>query len=249
MQSIDRAMSVANVLATKTQEDGMSISDLSKECELPLSTMHRLLKAMMKRNMVEQDVRTKTYRLGTVWMEYGLKAYDSLDYIQTVRPELERLMREVQESVYLSKPVGTEAIVMERIDCEDNPIRIYDQLGVRIPMHIGAANKAMLASMSPPQSIDILTKLLSTEQIPAMEKTLKQIKEQGYAASHGERTEGTSSVAVAIFNRFGEVIGAISIGFVGFNLTESRMDFLIEKVIETGKRVSEKMGYNGDSYA
>lgn len=245
MQSIDRAMSVANVLATKTQEDGMSISDLSKECELPLSTMHRLLKAMMKRNMVEQDERTKTYRLGTIWIEYGLKAYDSLDYIHTVRPELERLMREVQESVYLSKPVGTEAIVMERIDCEDNPIRIYDQLGLRIPMHIGAANKAMLAYMSSSQSKDILTKLLSTEHIPAMEDTLKQIKEQGYAISHGERTEGTSSVAVAILNRFGEVVGAISIGLVNFNLTESRMNFLIEKVIETGIRVSEKMGYNG----
>jgi DNA-binding IclR family transcriptional regulator len=247
MQSIDRAMSVANILATKTQEDGMSISDLSKECELPLSTMHRLLKAMIKRNMVEQDERTKTYRLGTIWMEYGLQVYDSMDYINKVRPELERLMREVQESVYLSKPSGTEAIVMERIDCENNPIRIYDQLGIRIPMHIGAANKAMLAYMPPSQSKELLTTLLPKEHIPAMENALKRIKEQGYAISHGERTEGTSSVAVAVLNRFGEVVGAISIGFVNFNLAEERIKFLIEKVVETGKRVSEKMGSNGNS--
>ena len=75
-----------------------------------------------------------------------------MDYISNIRPELERLVREVDESVYLSKPLGIEALIIERIDSEKNPIRIYDQLGIRIPMHIGAANKAMLARMSASQS-------------------------------------------------------------------------------------------------
>ena len=147
MQSIDRAMTVAKTLAAHTAENGVSISDLSKHCELPLSTMHRLLKAMIKQGMVEQDERTKCYRLGTIWLEYGLQVYDSMDYVTKIRPELERLGHEVDESVYLSRPAGLEAIIIERIDSEKNTIRIYDQLGLRIPMHIGAANKAMLANM------------------------------------------------------------------------------------------------------
>ncbi|WP_203247467.1 IclR family transcriptional regulator [Sporosarcina beigongshangi] len=244
MQSIDRAMTVASVLATHATDNGLSISDLSKQCELPLSTMHRLLKAMIKQGMVEQDERSKCYRLGTIWLEYGLKVYDSMDYVNKIRPELERLMREVEESVYLSKPTGLEAIIIERIDSENNPIRIYDQLGLRIPMHIGAANKAMLAHMSTTKSKSILEKLLPLEQLPAIDETLKQIKKQGYAVSHGERTEGTSSVAVAVLTGLGEVVGAVSIGFVSFNLTEDRMEFLIKKVIETGKRISEKLGSN-----
>ncbi|WP_342508119.1 IclR family transcriptional regulator [Sporosarcina sp. FSL K6-2383] len=241
MQSIDRAMTVVNALAT---DNGLSISDLSKQCELPLSTMHRLLKAMIKQGMVEQDGRTKYYRLGTIWLEYGLKVYDSMDYVNKIRPELERLMREVEESVYLSKPTGLESLIIERIDSENNPIRIYDQLGLRIPMHIGAANKVMLANMPTTKSSSILEKLLPQEQVPAIDVTLKQIKKQGYAVSHGERTEGTSSVAVAVLDGLGEVIGAVGIGFVSFNLTEDRMAFLIKKAIETGKRISEKLGSN-----
>ena len=242
MQSIDRAMTVAKTLAAHTAENGVSISDLSKQCELPLSTMHRLLKAMIKQGMVEQDERTKCYRLGTIWLEYGLQVYDSMDYVTKIRPELERLGHEVDESVYLSRPAGVEAIILERIDSEKNTIRIYDQLGLRIPMHIGAANKAMLANMPSSKSAAILQKLLPIEQLATVKATLKEIKKQGYATSHGERTEGTSSVAVAILDGLGEVVGAVSIGFISFNLTESRMDFLIEKVMETGKRISEKLG-------
>ena len=204
--------------------------------------MHRLLKAMIKQGMVEQDERTKCYRLGTIWLEYGLQVYDSMDYVTTIRPELERLGHEVDESVYLSRPAGVEAIILERIDSEKNTIRIYDQLGLRIPMHIGAANKAMLANMPSSKSAAILQKLLPIEQLATVKATLKEIKKQGYATSHGERTEGTSSVAVAILDGLGEVVGAVSIGFISFNLTENRMDFLIEKVMETGRRISEKLG-------
>ncbi|MFJ7934133.1 IclR family transcriptional regulator [Sporosarcina sp. NPDC096371] len=248
MQSIERAMKVANVLATHATDNGLSISDLSKQCELPLSTMHRLLKAMIKQGMVEQDERTKCYRLGTIWLEYGLQVYDSMDYVTKIRPELERLMREVDESIYLSKPSGLEAIVVERIDSENNSIRIYDQLGLRIPMHIGAANKAMLANMPAAKSRTILENFLPTDQLPAVETMLKQIKKQGYAMSHGERTEGTSSVAVAVRDGLGEIVGAVSIGVVSFTLTDSRTEFLIEKVKETGRRISEKLGSNMNLY-
>lgn len=241
MQSIIRAMTVAQVLATHTTEKGMSISDLSKECELPLSTMHRLLQAMIKQGLVEQDAQSKMYRLGIVWLEYGLKVYDSFDYVSKIRPEIEWLSKEVEESVYLSKPLGTEAMIVERIDSENNPIRIYDQLGLRIPMNIGAANKSMLAAMPATQTESILSQLLPTDKVNEMLITLEQIKKQGYATSHSERTEGTSSIAVSIKDSFGQVIGAISIGVVSFNLTEERLELLINKAMEAGKRISHRL--------
>ena len=152
--------------------------------------------------------------------------------------------REVEESVYLSKPIGAEAMIVERIDSENNPIRIYDQLGVRIPMHIGAANKSMLAAMPRPQSESILSQLLPSDKIPEFLQTLDQIKKQGYVTSHSERTEGTSSIAVSIKDSLGQVIGAVSVGVVSFNLTEERLAFLTSKVIETGNNISFRLRSN-----
>lgn len=243
LQSIERAMAIVKMLATHTDTSGMSITDLSKECDLALSTLHRILKAMIKQGLVEQDEQTKLYRLGITWLEYGLQVYDTVDYVNKIRPELERLSREVDESVYLSKLAGIEAIIIERIDSENNQIRIHDQLGLRIPMNIGAANKTMLATLPPKEAKVILKQLLPEAEVDEQIQLLKQVKNNGYAISHGERTEGTSSFAVAIVDGFGELIGSISIGCVSFNLTDERMNFLIEKVVETRERLSSKLGY------
>ncbi|WP_107947723.1 IclR family transcriptional regulator [Lysinibacillus parviboronicapiens] len=243
MQLLERAMTIAKALASETTENSLSISELATKVDLPLSTLHRILKAMIQQGMIEQDEQTKHYRLGTIWMEIGLQVYDTMDYISKIRPELERLAREVEESVYLSKPAGTDTIIIERIDSAANPIRIYDQLGIRIPMHIGAANKAILAAMPASQASEIISQLVPNEDIADFNFQLAQVQKQGFAISHGERTTGTSSVAVAVLNGFGEIVGAVSIGFVSFNVTEEQIQLLTERLLETGKRVSMKLGY------
>lgn len=245
MQLLERAMTIAKVLASEANENSLSISELSAKCNLPLSTLHRILKAMIKEGMIEQDDQTKQYRLGTIWMELGLQVYDTMDYISKIRPELERLAREVEESVYLSKPAGLDTIIIERIDSTTNPIRIYDQLGIRIPMNIGAANKAILATMPISQAREIIEQLIPHEEISELESQLDQIRLQGFAISHGERTAGTSSIAVSIVNGFNEIVGAISIGFVSFNASAEHTNTLTERLVETGKRVSMKLGYRG----
>ncbi len=243
MQLLERAMNIAKVLASETTENSLSISELATKVDLPLSTLHRILKAMIQQGMIEQDEQTKHYRLGTIWMEFGLQVYDTMDYISKIRPELERLAREVEQSVYLSKPAGTDTIIIERIDSAANPIRIYDQLGIRIPMHIGAANKAILASMPTSQASEIISQLVPIEDIADFNTQLEKIRKQGFSISHGERTAGTSSIAVAVLNGFGEIVGAVSIGFVSFNVTDEHIQFLTERLLETGKRVSMKLGY------
>lgn len=243
MQSIDRAMGVVKILVTKSTEEGMAITELSHECGLPVSSMHRVLKSMSQHGMIQQDPKTKRYNLGNIWLEYGLHMYDTMDYISKIRPELLRLVEETEESVYLSQPMGPEALITERIDNEKHAIRVYDKLGSRIPMHIGAANKSMLAHMPTGEVKKVLNQYLPKEEQPAFWSLLEIVKEQGYAVSHGERTEGTTAVGAPILNHFGQVQGAVSIGVVSYNLTEERLDFLINSVRETGRRISSRLGY------
>jgi IclR family transcriptional regulator, KDG regulon repressor len=244
MQTIDRAMQVIKVLAESDSKKWFSITDLSKECDLPVSTMHRLLQSMIKHGLIQQDPNLKLYSMGYSWVEYGLKMYDTFDFVGLIRPEMEKLMHEVEESVYFSKPIGSglEAIIIERIDCPHNPIRIYDQLGIRIPMNIGAANKVMLAHMHKDEVLKIVKALVPKEEIESFLQLLNTIRLKGYGESHGEKTEGTSSVAAPIFNHSNELIGAVSIGYVTFNRTDEKEQILIEQVIHTSLRISAKLG-------
>ncbi|PFO01427.1 IclR family transcriptional regulator [Bacillus sp. AFS076308] len=242
MQTIDRAMQVIKVLNESDIKRWYSITDLSKVCDLPVSTMHRLLQSMIKHGLVQQDPDLKLYSMGNTWLEYGLKMYDTFDFVGLIRPEMEKLMHEVEESVYFSKPIGLESLLMERIDCPQNPIRIYDQLGIRIPMNIGAANKVMLANMPKDEALKIVNELVTEEDSESFLQLLETIRKQGYGESHGEKTKGTSSVAAPIFNHSNELIGALSIGYVNFNLSVERQRFLIEKIIQYGLRISVKLG-------
>lgn len=244
MQSIDRAMGVIKILVSNPSEEGMSITELSNECGLPVSSMHRVLKSMSQHGMIQQDSATKRYNLGNIWLEYGLHMYDTMDYTSKIRPELVRLTDETEESVYLSQPMGLESLIIERIDNEKHAIRVYDKLGSRIPMHIGAANKSMLAYMPTGEVKKIFNQSVPKEEQAAFWKLLETVKEQGYAISHGERTEGTTGVGAPILNHFGQVQGAVSVGVVSYNLTEERLEFLTHNVRETGRRISAKLGYS-----
>lgn len=243
MQSIDRAMGIVKLLVASSSDDGLSITELANECGLPVSSMHRILKAMAVHGMIQQDDKTKRYNLGNIWLEYGLHMYDTIDYVSTIRPELVRLAELTEESVYLSQPMGNEALITERIDNEKHAIRVFDKLGSRIPMNIGAANKSMLAYMPNAEVKKVINQYVPKEEQPAFRELLNQIHGQGYAISHSERTEGTSSVGAPILNHSGKVQGAVSVGVVSYNLTDERLASLVRLVTETSRRISAKLGY------
>ncbi|MDR6998915.1 IclR family transcriptional regulator [Neobacillus niacini] len=243
MQTIDRAMEIIGIISGSEAAKWLSITEISKECDLPVSTIHRLLQSMKKYGLIQQDPNSKHYTLGNKWLEYGLQLYDSFDFVGQIRPEMERLMNEVGESIYYNKPFGLESLVVERIDCPTNPIRIYDQLGNRIPMHIGAANKAMLAFMPHDEALRIVGSLVAVAEQEVFLEKLQAVKLQGYGISHGEKTKGTSAVAAPIFNQMNELIGAISIGYVNFQVSEDREKLLIDKIVEYGRRISAKLGW------
>ncbi|MFF3100012.1 IclR family transcriptional regulator [Viridibacillus arvi] len=242
MQTIDRIMQVIGIVSN-VKEDGITITELTQQTKLPLATLHRMLSSLIEHRLIIQDNETKKYQLGNVWLEFGLQLYDRFDYVANIRPELDRLANIVNESVYLSKPIGTEAMVIERIDAPNNRIRIVDQLGMRIPMHIGAANKSMLACMSKSQIHDCVKKTLTPKEMEGLFEKLLVIQANGYAISYEEKTEGTASIAAPILQRNGEVLGAVSIGVLQFTLTEERIEFLKQELLQTTTRISQQLGF------
>lgn len=244
MQSIDRVMKVVNVFISQDANRLLSISELARECQLPISSLHRILKSMIKHDMIQQDQEQKLYGLGVLWLEYGLKIYDTMDYISTLRPELENLMRNTHASVYLSKPMGNESIIIERIDCVDQTIRAHNKLGLRRPMTVGAENLVMLAYMPLDYVVEIINELVPVDDILLFEKRLKEIRYQGYYVSNDQQNNSISTVAVPLINRYNEVLGAVSIKLENSILTDYNFKTYLDKIVHTTNKISWKMNYN-----
>ncbi len=242
VQSIDRAMQIIQILVSDDSRQTWSISEIAEKTSLPLSTVHRLISSMMKHSLVMQVPETKQYKVGYMWMEIGLRQLENMDTRAVARSVMERLAHEVKESIYLSIPHGTDAIIIERVDSPLS-VRIIDNLGERIPLHIGAANKTMLANLEPKEAERIVKQLLSSpETRQALLERLPEIKRNGYAVSYGEKTEGTASIAAPIIGFNQKVTGALSIGVLSYSITDDRLAFLIDKVKEGAKEISLKIG-------
>ncbi len=242
VQSIERAMHIIEVIVSDPLKEQWAISEIAEQTKLPISTVHRLMSTLIKFGLITQITETKQYKIGYTWMEIGLRMLDRLDFRAIARPVMERLALEIEESIYLNIPSGTNAIIVERVDSPAK-VKFVDNLGEQIPLHIGAANKTMLANLPVAEATNIIQKLIRTEnQRRAIFDQLTLIQKQGFAVSYGEKTEGTASVAAPIIGFNQKVFGALSCGVISYRITENRLAWLIQKVKEGAAEISTKIG-------
>ncbi|MCH5585457.1 IclR family transcriptional regulator [Shimazuella sp. AN120528] len=242
VQSIDRAMKIIQLLISDPHKSYWQISEIADHTELPLSTAHRLISSLIRYELVTQLPETKQYKIGNKWMEIGLGMLENLDFRVVARPYMEQLALEVEESIYLNIPNQTDSIIIERVD-SPLKVRIIDNLGERIPLNVGAANKTILANMPKDRVVGILNQLItdSLTRTKFLEQ-LNKIHASGYALSYGEKTEGTASVAAPIIGYHNQIIGALSIGILSYTITEERLSYLISQVQKTAKEISIRLG-------
>ncbi|GGJ94666.1 IclR family transcriptional regulator [Lentibacillus kapialis] len=242
IQSIERAMQIIDVLAADGQKDTWSVADLSEQTGLPASTIYRIIETLTAYHLVEQVPGKRAYMLGSKWLEYGMKLFDKLDVRNLARPALEQLARDVKETVYLDIPKGHESIIIDRVDSPRN-VRIVDPIGERIPLHIGAANRTMLAHMHDSQMEQIFSDLsLDENETAAVKQAARETRRSGYAISFGEKTKGTVSVGAPVLGYGQKIHGAISAEFLEYDVTEAHINFIIEHVKQAAHRISEQLG-------
>jgi DNA-binding IclR family transcriptional regulator len=240
VQSIDRAMKIIQLLTSNPHKTCWPISEIADHTELPLSTVHRLISSLIRYELVTQLSETKQYKIGNRWMEIGLGMLENLDFRVVARPFMEQLALEVEESIYLNIPNETDSIIIERVD-SPLKVRIIDNLGERIPLTIGAANKTILANMPKNKVIDILKRLENHDQTKLLNQ-LNEIYKSGYAISYGEKTEGTASIAAPVIGYHNQIIGALSIGILSYTITEDRLAYLITQVQNAAREISIRLG-------
>ncbi|WP_026585317.1 IclR family transcriptional regulator [Bacillus sp. J33] len=242
VQSIDRAMHIIHILTSDDDKNAWAISEIAEKTALPISTVHRLIGSLIKNGLVMQIPDTKLYKIGYTWMEIGLKLLENTDFRDVTRPIMEQLAQDVKETVYFNIPSGNYSIIMDRID-SPRSVRIIDSLGERIPLHIGAANKTILANMPEKQAEQIIHSLISSQkERDKFIKHLREVKRNGYAISYGEKTDGTASVAAPVIGFNHKVIGAINIEMLDYEITDEHLTFLTDKVKLAAQTISMKIG-------
>jgi DNA-binding IclR family transcriptional regulator len=250
VQSVDRTLDVLEALATRRSATG--ISELAQLVGLHVSTVHRLLATLVDRGYVRQDPETSRYHLGSRIFTLSSAADIHLDLRLVARPFLERMMRHSGETANLVAAGDSEVVYLDQV-ASMHLVKMFTTPGMRVPFYCTGTGKAILAH-KPAGVVDNILQGPFKRYTPhtlvnraAIEKELAQIRRLGYSVDNEEMEEGVRCLAVPIFDRRRQVIGALSVSGPTTRMTLERVEKLAPNVRAIAGELSRQLGFEAES--
>ncbi|QFI68745.1 IclR family transcriptional regulator [Sinorhizobium alkalisoli] len=198
-RALDLLLDVAHSPAPK------SFVDLQKHHRVPKATLHKLLFTLEVLNFIRRDEDSGKYSLGLAAMEISAAgAAGPGDLAMILRPVLQRLVQESDETCHLGILSGGEEVILSRIDPEAQIVRLAPQIGRRHPAYASAGGLASMALKldetvitSMPEELRQLTKNTIKTRTELLAR-LDEVREKGYALDMEEAYVGVRCVGVAV---------------------------------------------------
>lgn len=240
VQSIGRAFAVLESIA---DAGGVcSLSELARESGLPLSSIHRVVRTLVDLGYVRQE-SSRQYALAPRLIRLG-EASSSVIGIWA-KPLLAGLAEELGESANLAMLDGAEIVYVEQAQ-STRSVRMFTEVGRRVPPHSTAVGKAIMAHMPEAEVRSILvrtgmprsTATTITDPDVFIDQ-LTRARELGYALDEGEREEGVRCIASAVPTDTSRL--AISVsgpeGRMSNDLLDRAVPLLLDACSELAKRL------------
>ena len=214
LRLVEKTVEVLDLLA----DDGpLSIAQLAERTGEPRSSLYRLIARLEQLELVEPTAQRGYYRLGMQLLRWGAATQSRLDVRDRALPVLTELRAETGLTVYLVIPRGTHAVCIERLEGE-RVASLALTLGGSLPMHVGAAPRALLAFDSQEAWSDyVLHEPLATHNeravhtAEALFELLRDERARGVCISDGDVTPGIAAVGAPVYDHRNRPIAAISV--------------------------------------
>jgi DNA-binding IclR family transcriptional regulator len=160
---------------------------------------------------------------------------------------LRTLRERSRETVSLNIRDGQERVAIERLDTS-HEIRFVVDVGQPLPLHVGAAGKAMLAFMADEEVAAVFEYAgLGQRERQRIRRDLAEIRQLGTAHTVGERIAGAGSVSAPVFNHEGIVMASVSVLSLESRLRKSVVKTLRHMCRTTARAISSDLGWRGGS--
>jgi DNA-binding IclR family transcriptional regulator len=228
----------------------VSLKEIARRAGLDKATCHRILGTLVADDIAEVGAVPGTYRLGIRLLELGKTVQRRINLRERAAPVLAQLGFETEESILLAILRNDRALYIEVLQgafVDVSGVRVGDTL----PLHVGAAPRALLAALPDEHIHAVLRQPLPsfTEHTPATPDAVWRIvhetRARGYALSDQDIIAGVTAVGAPIYDHTGGVAGSISIAGSVDRLTPERKPALIAKVVAGAEKISRLMGYRG----
>lgn len=242
LHSLDRGLEILRLLAEQT----CTVEELSRKLKIPRSTAYRTLTTLRDRQLVERDPRQPRYTLGFGILRLARALLGRVPIRQVALPMMRELAGGVEETAVLTVRDGRYGVAVESIEASD-PVRVAPAPGERVPLHVGAPMKALLAFLPDDEIEAYLKRPLEKPTARAigdprkLRQHLTLIRQRGYAESWEEVYPGAVGVAVPIFGADGDPVASLGIAGPVHRFTPGRVATIAQQLLPVAKELGRRI--------
>jgi IclR family acetate operon transcriptional repressor len=249
--STEKALEILLSFTPHNQE--MGTVEISQKLGFHKATVSRILHTLTDYGFLQQDAKTRKFRLGQSAINLGLAVNRSIDseMVLLSKPHIDALRDALNETVVLELVSGRSAVIAYIAE-GSGPIRIKGTVGDRRPVHAAAGAKAILA-FSPPEMKEQLLKEEMKQLTPntitnvrVLLDQLEEIRRQGFAFDNEEVNLGINAMGAPIFNHEGRPVAAVVVAGLSQGITWEGASPIVSQLRHTAARISSELYYKGE---
>jgi len=203
------------IIATLSEAESLTLTELSERLDMPTSTAHVYLRTLEQEGFVVRDGRR--YRNGLKFLEVGGYVRQQIDLYEAARQVLNELAIQTGERAGLGVEEQGKRVLLCLAD-GTNAVSDNIPIGEFTEMHWTSLGKCLLANLPRSRRAEIIAESefpRGTENtitdVDSLAEELHAIRERGYAIEDEERREGIRSLAVPILTPDGDILGSIGL--------------------------------------
>src|SRR3954467_14195015 len=239
-----RALRVLRYLAA--QPDPVTLDRLAAVVGLPRSTAYHLVNAMIEEGFVGHLADEHRYGLGVAAFEVGSGYARQAPLQRITRRHLASLVDTVGESAHLAVLHGRDVLYVLEDRAPGRPPLVTD-VGVRLPAHLTASGRAILAALPaaqvralyPDREAFVLRHGTGPSSLSTLRTILAETRQRGHATEDGEITPGFASIAASVLDHNDLPLAGVAVTYPSDGAADT--DAIAEAVRSTAAALSRRV--------
>lgn len=220
MPAADQTLRILSFLGR--QRGPVAARTIADHLGIPRSTTYHLLTAMAGHGFVVHLAGERRWGLGTAAFELAGGYARQQPLTRLGRPLIAGLADSTGENAHLAVMTGRDVLYIVEERAPRRPALVSD-VGVRLPAHLAATGRAMLAALPREQVRALYPDAASfsdrTGRGPTrpseLRELLRAVRVAGFASEDGEITLGFCSIGVAVRDHTGWPVAAVAVTWQG----------------------------------
>lgn len=244
-QAIARAAALLRELAT-ANDGQLSLAELARSLGLERPTAYRILRRLVDEGLARQDTATKGYTLGPLVYELGLVAQPPLSMQALAGEALGHLAEQSGDTAFAIVRSNLDSVCLDRREGSYPVKALLMGVGRRRPLGVGAGSLALLSALPAATATHILDanaarlRQAGESDVAVLQQCVNQARADGHALRVPTDAPEILSLGVAVCNRYGTPIMALSISAIAYRI-QQRMASLLGTLNDARRLVEDRL--------